>query len=68
MYTDHRDRIAGIVRLAKLSEEADFREMVAKRLTFASACARDNPALFILQRIRLARVWQALRPQIERVV
>lgn len=69
-YTQHRDRIFAVVRLAALSEEAasDLQDMVGKRLSFAQALAPGNAQLLRVQKSRLFKVKQALWPQIERVI
>lgn len=69
-YTEYRERIFALVRLAMRSEEAtaDLRDMFSKRLTFAQALAPENTAILRVQKSRLFRVKQALWPQIERAV
>lgn len=69
-YTQHQDRILGLVRLAALSEEAssDLQDMIGKRLTFAEALAPDNAKMLRVQKSRLFKVKQALWPQIEAVI
>jgi len=69
-YTDNRERIFALVRLAALSEEAtsDLRDMLSKRLTFTRALAPDNTNILRVQKSRLFRVKQAVWPQIELVV
>ena len=69
-YTENRERIFALVRLAALSEEAtsDLRDMLSKRLTFTQALAPDNTNILRVQKSRLFRVKQAVWPQIELVV
>lgn len=69
-FTQHRDRVLGLVRLAALSEEAssDLQDMIGKRLSFADALAPDNAKLLRVQKSRLFKVKQALWPQIEAVI
>lgn len=69
-YTDNKERIFAIVRLAAMSEEAtsDLRDMFSKRLTFAQALAPENTTILRVQKSRLARFKQAVWPQIERVM
>lgn len=69
-FTQHRDRVLGLVRLAALSEEAssDLQDMISKRLSFTDALAPDNAKLLRVQKSRLFKVKQALWPQIEAVI
>jgi hypothetical protein len=57
------------VRLTAISRATlDFRDMLAQRLTFAQALARDNDRILLVQKSRLFRVRGALWPQIENVI
>jgi hypothetical protein len=69
-YTDNRERIFALIRLAMLSEQAtaDLQMMFARRLTFARALAADNTTILSVQKSRLFRIRQALWPQIARVL
>jgi hypothetical protein len=69
-YTENRERIFALVRLAALNEEtaADLRDMFSRRLTFTQALAPDNMDILRVQKSRLFRVKQALWSQIERVI
>lgn len=69
-YTEHKERIFALVRLAVLSEEAtsDLRDMFSKRLTFEQALAPENTSILRVQKSRLFRIKQAVWPQLERVV
>jgi hypothetical protein len=69
-YTDNKDRIFALVRLPMVSEEAsaDLRDMIAKRLTFDQALARDNTSILRVQKSRLFRFKEAVWPAIERVI
>jgi CobQ/CobB/MinD/ParA nucleotide binding domain len=69
-YTDNRERIFALVRLATLSEEAnaDLRNMFARCSTFAQALAHNNTDILRVQKSRLFRVKQAVWSQIEIVV
>ncbi len=69
-YTDNRERIFALVRLAMLSEQAaaDLQMMLARRLTFARALAPDNTDILRVQKSRLFRIRQALWPQIARLL
>lgn len=69
-YTDNRERIFALVRLAVLSEQAsaDLQTMFASHLTFTRALAPDNANILCVQKSRLFRIRQALWPQIARVL
>jgi hypothetical protein len=69
-YTDNRERIFALVRLAMPSEQAtaDLQAMFARRLTFARALAPDKANILRVQKSRLFRIRQALWPQIARVL
>ena len=70
VYTDNRERIFALVRLAMLSESAaaDLQMMFERRLTFARALAPDNTTILCVAKSRLFRIRQALWPQIARVL
>jgi hypothetical protein len=69
-YADNKDRIFAVVRLPMVSEEAssDLRDMIAKRLTFDQALARENTSILRAQKSRLFRFKEAVWPAIERVI
>ena len=69
-YTDNKDRIFAVVRLPMVSEEAssDLRDMIAKRLTFDQALARENTSILRVQKSRLFSFKEAVWPAIERVI
>jgi len=69
-YTDNRERIFALVRLAMLSESAsaDLQMMFDRRLTFARALAPDNTTILCVRKSRLFRIRQALWPQIARAL
>ena len=69
-YTERKDRIFALVRLAMVSEEAtaDLRDMFARRLTFSQALAPENTGILRVQKSRLFKLRQSLWPQIERVI
>jgi len=69
-YTDNRERIFALVRLAMLSEpaSADLLMMFDRRLTFARALAPDNTSVHCVRKSRLFRIRQALWPQIARAL
>jgi len=69
-YTDNRERIFALVRLAMLSESAsaDLQMMFDRHLTFARALAPDNTTILCVAKSRLFRIRQALWPQIARVL
>src|SRR6185437_573168 len=56
-YIDNKDRIFALVHLPMVSEEAsaDLRNMIAKRLTFDQALARENTRILRVQKSRLFR-------------
>jgi CobQ/CobB/MinD/ParA nucleotide binding domain len=70
IYRDNQERISALVRLPQLSEEAtsDMQDMIAKKLTFAAALARENTSILRVQKSRLFKVKQQLWPQIEAVI
>jgi hypothetical protein len=69
-YSDSKERISGLVRLPMISEEAtsDLRDMMAKRMTFDQALARDNTSILRVQKSRLFRFKETVWPAIERVI
>ncbi|MEA2772910.1 MAG: hypothetical protein QOD93_5872 [Acetobacteraceae bacterium] len=69
-YSDSKERISALVRLPMVSEEStyDLRDMMAKRMTFDQALARDNTGILRVQKSRLFRFKEAVWPAIERVI
>jgi hypothetical protein len=69
-YSDSKERIFALVRLPMVSEEAnsDLRDMMAKRMTFEQALARDNTSILRVQKSRLFRFRETIWPAIERVI
>ncbi|MDA8253277.1 MAG: conjugal transfer protein TraL [Rhodospirillales bacterium] len=69
-YLDSKERIFALVQLPMVSEEAtaDLRDMIARRLTFEQALARENTSILRVQKSRLfkfrERVWPAIAPVI----
>lgn len=57
VYRDDRDRIAGIVRLAKVSPHhaRNILEMVDRKLTFAEAIARSDVMVIAKQRLTMVK-------------
>jgi hypothetical protein len=70
VYTSSKDRIFALVRLPMVSEEAssDLRDMIAKRLTFHQALARENTSILRVQKSRLFKFREAVWPEIARVI
>ncbi len=58
------------MRLPWVSEEAssDLRDMIAKRLTFDQALARENTSILRVQKSRLFKFREAVWPEIARVI
>lgn len=64
-YTDHRDRISGIVKLSRLSSDTfakDFAMMLDRKLTFSEAVASPDFGLMSKQRLGMVKkaIWQQL--------
>jgi CobQ/CobB/MinD/ParA nucleotide binding domain len=68
VYRDHLDRIAGLVRLVKVSphHNRNILEMLDRKLTFAEAIAR--PDVMVIAKQRLTMVKRAVFAQISAVV
>jgi hypothetical protein len=58
------------VRLPVVSEESstDLRDMIARRLTFDQALARENTSILRVQKSRLFKYREAVWPAIGRVI
>jgi hypothetical protein len=68
VYRDNRDRIAGIVRLAKVSPHhgRNILEMLDRKLTFAEAI--DRPDVMVIAKQRLTMVKRAIFNQMVSVI
>ena len=69
-YTDNRERIFALVRLATPGEpaSADLQMMFDSRLTFTRALAPDNASILLARKSRLFRIRETLWPQIARAL
>ncbi|HUZ64832.1 MAG TPA: conjugal transfer protein TraL [Acetobacteraceae bacterium] len=70
VYAGGKDRIFALVHLPMVSEEAstDLRDMIARRLTFDQALARENTTILRVQKSRLFKYREAVWPEIGRVI
>lgn len=68
IYTENRNRIAGVVRLDRLNPDTygrNLADMLARRLTFAEA--DQSPDFRIVARQRLRQVWRPIKEQLAAV-